>query len=331
MADVAFDGVFVPDAARLGEDAGADVQRIVDLSRVAFSAISADCRGRSSIRRSPTRKCGSCMARRSRRSRASRSKSPTCISLSRPCGGWGRAATEIDARKTATRNARLAQLYAANAAIVIADEGVQISADTASSAICHWRCGSATPDRFPCSTAWLAHEAWGAPDDQLRLHREGSRDPGGSARAGAARGSDTRATSSATKTRLLPDNYPEAEGTARHARAARGACRRDRAAPRSSTRCSIWRIGTAACRCAKPATRSATPCSRSPAPAEQYARWADKTIAIGLTEPIGGSDPASIRTTATWDAADERMGHRGREDLHHLCLRVATPCWCWRG
>jgi acyl-CoA dehydrogenase len=36
---------------------------------------------------------------------------------------------------------------------------------------------------------------------------------------------------------------------------------------------------------------------------EQYARWADKTIAIGLTEPIGGSDPASIRTTATWDAA----------------------------
>ncbi len=37
--------------------------------------------------------------------------------------------------------------------------------------------------------------------------------------------------------------------------------------------------------------------------AEQYARWADKTIAIGLTEPSGGSDPASIRTTATWDAA----------------------------
>jgi acyl-CoA dehydrogenase len=35
---------------------------------------------------------------------------------------------------------------------------------------------------------------------------------------------------------------------------------------------------------------------------EQYARWADKTIAIGLTEPVGGSDPASTRTTATWDA-----------------------------
>jgi acyl-CoA dehydrogenase len=36
---------------------------------------------------------------------------------------------------------------------------------------------------------------------------------------------------------------------------------------------------------------------------EQYARWSNKTIAIGLTEPIGGSDPASVRTTATWDRA----------------------------
>ena len=32
---------------------------------------------------------------------------------------------------------------------------------------------------------------------------------------------------------------------------------------------------------------------------EQYARWGEKTIAIGLIEPIGGSDPASVRTTAT--------------------------------
>jgi len=36
---------------------------------------------------------------------------------------------------------------------------------------------------------------------------------------------------------------------------------------------------------------------------EQYERWRDWTIAIGITEPIGGSDPASTRTTATWDAA----------------------------
>jgi acyl-CoA dehydrogenase len=35
--------------------------------------------------------------------------------------------------------------------------------------------------------------------------------------------------------------------------------------------------------------------------AEQYDRWHDRTIAIGLTEPVGGSDPASVRTTARFD------------------------------
>ena len=35
--------------------------------------------------------------------------------------------------------------------------------------------------------------------------------------------------------------------------------------------------------------------------AEQYDRWHGLTIAIGLTEPIGGSDPASVRTTARFD------------------------------
>jgi acyl-CoA dehydrogenase len=33
----------------------------------------------------------------------------------------------------------------------------------------------------------------------------------------------------------------------------------------------------------------------------QYARWRGKTIAIGLTEPGGGSDPASTKTTARYD------------------------------
>jgi acyl-CoA dehydrogenase len=36
---------------------------------------------------------------------------------------------------------------------------------------------------------------------------------------------------------------------------------------------------------------------------EQYDRWHDWTIAIGLTEPVGGSDPASVRTTARFDSA----------------------------
>jgi acyl-CoA dehydrogenase len=38
---------------------------------------------------------------------------------------------------------------------------------------------------------------------------------------------------------------------------------------------------------------------------EQQARWGDKTIAIALTEPVGGSDPASVRTTATYDPATD--------------------------
>ncbi len=35
---------------------------------------------------------------------------------------------------------------------------------------------------------------------------------------------------------------------------------------------------------------------------EQAERWQSKIIAIALTEPGGGSDPASVRTTATFDA-----------------------------
>jgi acyl-CoA dehydrogenase len=34
---------------------------------------------------------------------------------------------------------------------------------------------------------------------------------------------------------------------------------------------------------------------------QQFARWRDKTIAIGLTESFGGSDPASTRTSARYD------------------------------
>jgi acyl-CoA dehydrogenase len=34
---------------------------------------------------------------------------------------------------------------------------------------------------------------------------------------------------------------------------------------------------------------------------QQFAHWYNKTIAIGLTEPVGGSDPASTRTSARYD------------------------------
>ena len=55
---------------------------------------------------------------------------------------------------------------------------------------------------------------------------------------------------------------------------------------------------------------------------EQYARWADKTIAIGLTEPIGGSDPASTRTTATWDPATNQWIVEGEK----IFITYAQSC-----
>ena len=56
--------------------------------------------------------------------------------------------------------------------------------------------------------------------------------------------------------------------------------------------------------------------------AEQQARWADKTIAIALTEPIGGSDPAATRTTATWDAAREQWVIEGEK----IFITYAESC-----
>jgi acyl-CoA dehydrogenase len=55
---------------------------------------------------------------------------------------------------------------------------------------------------------------------------------------------------------------------------------------------------------------------------EQYARWADRTIAIGLTEPIGGSDPASTRTTATWDPATNQWIVEGEK----IFITYAQSC-----
>ena len=54
----------------------------------------------------------------------------------------------------------------------------------------------------------------------------------------------------------------------------------------------------------------------------QYARWADKTIAIGLTEPIGGSDPASTRTSATYDPANDEWIIEGEK----IFITYAESC-----
>jgi acyl-CoA dehydrogenase len=54
----------------------------------------------------------------------------------------------------------------------------------------------------------------------------------------------------------------------------------------------------------------------------QVARWADKTIAIALTEPVGGSDPASTRTTATWDPGNEEWVIEGEK----IFITYAQSC-----
>jgi alkylation response protein AidB-like acyl-CoA dehydrogenase len=127
MADVVLDGVFVPDAARLGEDAGADVQRIVDLSRVALSVIM------SGLSRAVFDAALPYAKERVVHGEALAKKQSVAFKLADmhiaiEAMRWMalRAAVELDDGNTATRSARLAQLYAAKAAMRIADEGVQI-------------------------------------------------------------------------------------------------------------------------------------------------------------------------------------------------------------
>ena len=55
---------------------------------------------------------------------------------------------------------------------------------------------------------------------------------------------------------------------------------------------------------------------------EQYARWADKTIAIGLTEADRRLGPRFDAHHGDLGRRDRGMGDRGREDLHHLCREL---------
>ena len=127
MADVALDSVFVADSARLGEDSVADVQRIVDQSRVALSAIL------SGLSRAVLDAALPYTKERVVHGQAIAKKQSVAFKIADmhiaiEAMRWMglRAATEIDARQPATRSARLAQVYASNAAVRIADEGVQI-------------------------------------------------------------------------------------------------------------------------------------------------------------------------------------------------------------
>jgi len=104
--------------------------------------------------------------------------------------------------------------------------------------------------------------------------------------------------------RMLPHVYPEAEG---------------RPDPRAMLRAHVeetsgakilnallyleeWRGGVPLRECRYSLGNTVLAIAGTP---EQQARWNDKTIAIALTEPIGGSDPAATRTTATWDPSTQ--------------------------
>jgi alkylation response protein AidB-like acyl-CoA dehydrogenase len=127
MADIAFDGVFVSDEARLGEDAGADVQRIADSSRVALSAILAGLSRAVFDYALPYTKerivHGEAIARKQ-----SVAFKLADMHIANQAMRWMavRAAAELDGSPTATRNARLAQRYSAQHGVAGADEGVQI-------------------------------------------------------------------------------------------------------------------------------------------------------------------------------------------------------------
>lgn len=127
MADVAFDNVFVPAAMRLGENAGANVQRIIDSSRVALCAILAGLSRAVLDVALPYSKervvHGEAIARK--QSVAFKlADMHIAIEATRWMGL--KAAAELDSEPTALRSARLAQLYGTEAAMRVADEGLQI-------------------------------------------------------------------------------------------------------------------------------------------------------------------------------------------------------------
>jgi acyl-CoA dehydrogenase len=102
--------------------------------------------------------------------------------------------------------------------------------------------------------------------------------------------------------RMLPHVFPEAEGLA-DTRAMLADLEKETSGAKilaALLYLEDWRGGVPLRECRYSLGNTAL---RIAGTAEQYNRWCERTIAIGLTEPVGGSDPASTRTTATWDPA----------------------------
>ncbi len=127
MADVTFENVVVPESARLGEPEGADVQRIVDLSRVALSAILSGLARAVYDYALPYTKARVVHGEAIAKKQAVAFKLADMHIATQAMRWMGlRAAAELDVSKTATRNARLALRYAADQGMRIADDGVQL-------------------------------------------------------------------------------------------------------------------------------------------------------------------------------------------------------------
>jgi alkylation response protein AidB-like acyl-CoA dehydrogenase len=127
MADVVLDDVAVPAAMRLGENARTDVQRIIDASRVALCAILAGLSRAVLDAALPYAKervvHGEAIARKQ-----SVAFKLADMHMATEAMRWMglKAAAELDAAPNAPRSARLAQLYGAEAAMRVADEGLQL-------------------------------------------------------------------------------------------------------------------------------------------------------------------------------------------------------------
>lgn len=126
-ATIRFENVAIPPEARLGENKGCDVQRIVDCSRVGASSILVGlCRGvyDHSVAYTKERYVhGSMLAQK--QSVAFRLVDMFVETEASRWLCW-RAATELDKSQVATRSAALAQEYTRRQALWIADEGVQL-------------------------------------------------------------------------------------------------------------------------------------------------------------------------------------------------------------
>lgn len=126
-ASITLKDLAVPASMRLGEAGGADIQRIRDAARIALTAILSGLSRAVfdfSLPYAQTRIVhGEAIARK--QSVAFKlADMHTAIDAMRWMGL--KAAAELDSKAEATRSARLAQLYANDAAMRIADEGVQI-------------------------------------------------------------------------------------------------------------------------------------------------------------------------------------------------------------